>query len=231
MTVKIVMTLSKENEFSRTKLFNCNNQAIMDFITTEQIKAHRAGRKASGLMGCITGEDIPVQSLKGISWRPTDPKNPNCFCHDCRNMWDPEGSIDLELIKAGNKRACCVYASLLPSKKETLLELMSRADDALEDFVKAQMDLFAKMDATKSYQDQYDGLSRSYHAMTAHKSYEFLKRNEQEIDLMSMKLSKLQLAISNSKDDVGMAEAEVASVEDKLRDARYKMRTYLDKNF
>lgn len=201
-------------------------------ITTTQIKEHRAGRKASGLMGCIDGvSDIPVMSLKGISWRPADPKNPDCFCHDCRTTWDPEGSIDLELINEGNERACYVYSSLLPSKKETLLELMSLADDALEDFVKAQMELVGLMAVASSYQEQYDGLSRSYSAMTGHRTYEFLKRHEEEIDLLSMKLTKLELAIRHSKDEVDASEAKCRERETSLSDARKKMRTFLDKNF
>jgi hypothetical protein len=124
-----------------------------------------------------------------------------------------------------------VYASLLPSKKETLLELMAHADDALEDFVKAQMDLVGKMEIAKSYQEQYDGLNRSYRAMTGNQSYTFLKNNEKEIDLMEMKLSKLRNAIRDSKKDTDAAEIKCCEMETKLSKARKKMRTYLDKNF
>jgi hypothetical protein len=124
-----------------------------------------------------------------------------------------------------------VYASLLPSKKETLLELMAYADDALEDFVKAQMELFAKMETAKSYQDQYDGLTRSYRSMTAHKGYEFLKRHEEEIDMIHSKLTARDLAVRHAKEDADQAEARVREMETKLSDARKKMRTFLDKNF
>jgi hypothetical protein len=201
-------------------------------ITAIQIKEHRAGRKASGLMGCIDGvSDIPLTSLKGMSWKPADPKNPDCFCHDCRTTWDPEGSIDLELINEGHERACYVYASLLPKKKDTLLELMARTDDALEDFVKAQLELFAKMEAAKSYQEEYDGVSRSYRSMTANKNYGFLKAYEAEIDGLLSKLTGLDLAIRHAKEDADKAEATVRVMETNLSNARKTMRTFLDKNF
>ena len=203
----------------------------MQSITTQQIKEHRAQRKASGLVGCIDGSDGPSMSLKGISWRPEDPKNPHCFCHDCRTTWDPEGDIDLELINEGNQRACYVYASLIPSKKNVLRELMAHADDALEDFVKAQMDLVGKMAIAKSYQEEYDGLSRSYRGMTGNQSYTFLKQNEQESDLMEMKLSKLRHAIRDSKGGTDTAEIKCCEMETILSKARKTMREFLDTNF
>lgn len=203
----------------------------MEFITTKQIVAHRDGRKKSGLVGCIDGSDTHINSLSnGISWRPADPMNPHCFCHDCRTTWDPEGSIDLELIKEGNERACFTYASLLPKKKEVLLDMMARSDDALEDFVKAQMRLFSKVEATKSYQRQYDGLSRSYSAMTNNQSYTFLKRYEEDIDNVSSKLTSLELAIQHAKEDVIDAEATVREKEKALSEARQKIREFVDKN-
>jgi len=86
-------------------------------VTTEQIKAHRAGRKKAGLIGCIQpGLDLPLTSLRGISWRPEDPMNPQCFCFDCRSLWDPTGTIDLELITKGHTMACYTYESLLKSE-------------------------------------------------------------------------------------------------------------------
>lgn len=200
-------------------------------ITTQQIKAHRAGRKASGLMGCIDGvSDIPLTSLKGMSWRPADPMNPDCFCHDCRTTWDPEGSIDLELIKEGNERACFVYASILPTKKEILTLLMSNSDDALEEFVKAQIELFKKNEAAKSYQEQFDGISKSYHAMIDDRSYTFLKFHEAEIDELESKLTQLVIVISQAKEDVKKAEATVREKEKALSEARQKIREFVDKN-
>ena len=56
---------------------------------------------------------MPLNSLRGISWRPADPKNPHCFCIDCRETWDADGSIDAELIREGNDMACYTYESLL----------------------------------------------------------------------------------------------------------------------
>jgi hypothetical protein len=50
------------------------------------------------------------------SWRPADPMNPHCFCFDCRELWDADASIDLELIKQGNKMALWTYADLLPKE-------------------------------------------------------------------------------------------------------------------
>lgn len=87
-------------------------------ITTEQIRAHRASRKASGLAGCITGRPLPEISFYGYSdvqsWRPSDPMQPHCFCFDCRDLWDSDAAIDLELIQKGHEMARWTYAELLP---------------------------------------------------------------------------------------------------------------------
>ena len=84
-------------------------------VTPSQIREHRALRRIAGLIGCKDGSDAPLNSLKGISWRPTDPKNPSCFCTDCRGTWDTDGTIDAELVNAGHQRAVYTYESLLRS--------------------------------------------------------------------------------------------------------------------
>lgn len=88
-------------------------------VTPEQIIDHRAMRKKCGLVGCVDGSDGPLNSLSGISWRPADPKNPSCFCHDCRSLWDKDGTIDAELVNAGHKKACFTYDNLLPKQHTT----------------------------------------------------------------------------------------------------------------
>lgn len=87
-------------------------------ITPEQILKHREMRKKCGLVGCIDGSDGPLNSLSGISWRPADPKNPSCFCHDCRTVWDKEGTIDAELVNTGHKMACYTYENLLRNTRK-----------------------------------------------------------------------------------------------------------------
>ena len=91
-----------------------NNMSATLNITPEQIKAHRASRKAAGLVGCKDGSDAPSNSLSGISWRPANPMNPSCFCHDCRDTWDSDASVDLQLLKDGHEKAMWTYTSLLP---------------------------------------------------------------------------------------------------------------------
>jgi hypothetical protein len=83
-------------------------------ISTSDILAHRAGRQAAGLLGCKDGSDMPLGSLRGISWRPADPLDPHCFCFDCRGTWDADGTIDLQLLEKGHMGAVDTYASLLP---------------------------------------------------------------------------------------------------------------------
>lgn len=89
-------------------------------VTPEQIQAHRASRKASGLAGCITGRPMPELDFFGYkdvqSWRPSDPMQPHCFCFDCRELWDNDATIDLQLIKDGHKMALWTYAELLPKE-------------------------------------------------------------------------------------------------------------------
>lgn len=96
-------------------------------ITPAQILEHRHARKASGMLGCLlTGvEDLPFASLRGICWRVDacgrygdhpefDPKDPGCFCFDCRNCFDADGSMDAELVNLGHQRARWTYESLVP---------------------------------------------------------------------------------------------------------------------
>lgn len=82
-------------------------------VTVSDILKHRALRKRLGMVGCKDGRDMPLSSLRGISWRPSDPKNPSCFCTDCRDTWDADGVIDAELVNEGHKRACWTYEALL----------------------------------------------------------------------------------------------------------------------
>ena len=87
-------------------------------ITPQQIIDHRAARKAAGLAGCISGRPVPEMDFFGYrdvqSWRPADPMNPHCFCFDCRDLWDNDATIDLQLITDGNMWARETYAQLLP---------------------------------------------------------------------------------------------------------------------
>lgn len=85
----------------------------MTTVSPSDILNHRKWRSASGLVGCKDGSDAPLSSLRGISWRPADPMNPSCFCHDCRSEWDSDGVIDAELVNSGHKMACYTYNSLL----------------------------------------------------------------------------------------------------------------------
>ncbi len=99
-------------------------------ITPAQIVAHRKLRKATGMLGCLlTGvEDMPLHSMRGICWKVDakgryadhpeyDPKDPGCFCFDCRGIFDPEGEVDAELVNARHTRACWVYENLLPAEE------------------------------------------------------------------------------------------------------------------
>ena len=93
-------------------------------ITPQQIVEQRAARKKAGVVGCQNGMDMPLTSLRGISWRVDtkgrspdhpdfDANDPNCFCHDCRKSFDPDGTHDLQLINLGNKEAIRVYGDLI----------------------------------------------------------------------------------------------------------------------
>lgn len=87
-------------------------------ITTQQIKDHRAARKAAGLAGCISGRPEPPLDFFGYkdvqSWRPIDPMKPYCFCFDCRDLWDNDATIDLQLLEDGHTVALMTYSELLP---------------------------------------------------------------------------------------------------------------------
>lgn len=202
----------------------------MATLMPEQILSHREKRKRSGLIGCKDGSDTPLGSLSGISWRPEDPMSPHCFCHDCRTTWDPEGTIDVELITAGNTRARFTYASLLPSKKETLLELMTLSDDALEDFVKAQLRLVQTTETLAALQNTRNIKRTTYDHMNG-QGYEFVKTYEVEIDTLHDELARIDRQMRPLKDEVAELETECNTMGHALTAARMKMRTFLDTNF
>lgn len=87
-------------------------------ITSEQILQHRASRKAAGLVGCISNRPPPALDFFGYrdvqSWRPSDPMEPNCFCFDCRSLWDSDATIDLQLLQERHAIAGQTYRELLP---------------------------------------------------------------------------------------------------------------------
>ncbi len=87
-------------------------------ITPQQILRDRLLRKGAGFIGCISRPYPPKIHLFGFKdiqcWAPADPKKPHCFCHDCRELCDPDGTIDLELIQEGNRDARITYKNLLP---------------------------------------------------------------------------------------------------------------------
>lgn len=98
-------------------------------ITPTQVREHRELRKRSGMVGCITGRPEPEMDFFGyrdvqIWYRDAsgrlngDPgfnrMDPYCFCFDCRDSFDRDGTIDAELVNSGHQRAFFVYSSLLP---------------------------------------------------------------------------------------------------------------------
>jgi hypothetical protein len=111
-----------------------NNMASTLNITPEQIKTHRATRKAAGLAGCISGRPVPEMDLFGYkdvqSWRPADPMNPHCFCFDCRDLWDNDASLDVQLLKEGNKMAMSTYSELLPAEAPPATRTMTEHPEA-----------------------------------------------------------------------------------------------------
>jgi hypothetical protein len=106
----------------------------MNTITAAQILAHRSARKDAGLLGCITSKPKTNRIVFGYgdvySWRPADPMNPHCFCIDCRELWDSDGSIDAKLVNSGHQWACHTYASLLPTPAAPAPSPVEHVDDA-----------------------------------------------------------------------------------------------------
>lgn len=87
-------------------------------ISTQDILNHRALRTAAGLKGCQDGSDAPLTSLRGISWVPKDAMDPMCFCVDCREAFDPDGKIDLQLYNEGHEGAKFTYENLSEKKHD-----------------------------------------------------------------------------------------------------------------
>jgi hypothetical protein len=103
-------------------------------ITPSEILNHRKMRKQSGMAGCITGRPQPTMDFFGFRdimiWNMDaegrlngDPgfnrMDPRCFCFDCRESFDSDGTVDAELVNTGHVRACFVYASLLSKRTES----------------------------------------------------------------------------------------------------------------
>lgn len=203
----------------------------MASITTEQIKEHRQKRKTAGLVGCIDGSDTPLTSLRGISWRPEDPMNPYCFCHDCRTLWDPEGSIDLELIENGHRHALFVYRSiLLPIKKDILRTLRCKTDTALEDAVKAQATLVLKIQEIEALRQTYHKKNASYSSM-ASGGYTVLKMLEPEMDKLSAEMDTLHDKIALTLRERTSLETRCTETSNALASARMTEREFMEEHF
>ena len=97
-------------------------------VSPSQIVDHRESRKASGLVGCITGRPVPEFDFFGYRdvqiWNIDasgrlngdegfNPRDPGCFCFDCRGAFDPRGEVDAELVNEGHARATEVYQSVI----------------------------------------------------------------------------------------------------------------------
>lgn len=206
----------------------------MEFITVEQIKTHRATRKESGVAGCVNGEDaLPagLTNMKGISWRPMNPLNPSCFCHDCRGLWDPTGTIDLELLKKGNTRALFTYSSILPSKKDILRDLRSKTDDALEDFIKTQSFLTHTLAELNEVEKELDTKNKLYEYLSTH-GYMFSNnpRMKEETDLLSEQLNEQTHRVSTLQQKIADLEESCRSMERTYVTARKNEMEFLDKN-
>lgn len=119
----------------------------------------------------------------------------------------------------------------MPSNKDILRDLRSNTDDALEDFVKAQMTLFAKMDIIKDFDAKIAAKENSYSDMTRGKSYEFLKTYEPEIDLLDAEIQRLKAFKSYHEKDASKLEMKCLETETALSNARKVEREFLDKNF
>lgn len=100
-------------------------------ITPQQILDDRASRKASGLIGCITGRPVPALDFFGFRdvqiWNMDaqgrmngDPnfnrRDPFCFCFDHRNAFDPSGEMDASLVNEHHPLARYTYRTLFPDE-------------------------------------------------------------------------------------------------------------------
>ncbi len=105
-------------------------------ITPQQILEDRATRKASGMVGCMTGRPAPDLSyprdffgfrdvqIWNMDWNGRmngDPnfnrRDPCCFCFDHRGAFDPTGEIDASLVNERHNRAAYAYRNLLPNEQ------------------------------------------------------------------------------------------------------------------
>jgi hypothetical protein len=204
----------------------------MEFLTVDRIIAHRAARKESGLAGCKDGGDaLPggLTNMRGISWRPMNPMNPTCFCHDCRTQWDPTGSIDLELLKQGNTRALLTYASILPNKKELLSELRCKTDDALENMVKTQSFLMETSNMLRDSEHDLESKRSLYEYLTVNQ----LSHNStsEEARVVGSQIDKLTRKVAVLKEKVDSLEECCRSMTATYTNARKAEMEFLDKNF
>ena len=100
-------------------------------ITSQQIIADRAARKASGLVGCMTGRPEPELDFFGFRdvqmWNMDSQgrmpghegfnrRDPFCFCFDHRSAFDPTGETDASLVNEGHAMARYTYRSLFPNE-------------------------------------------------------------------------------------------------------------------
>ena len=115
-------------------------------------------------------------------------------------------------------------------KREALRDLRSKTDDALEEFVKAQIALFAKMDEVKKANVAYEGLKNRLDELLRNTDYRFLKIREKEIDMMELDLHVRKSYIDSLKSEEFGLEQVCVAKEAALTEARKAESDFLDNN-
>lgn len=109
---------------------------------------------------------------------------------------------------------------------ETLIILRSKTDDALEDFVRAQMQLFAKMEETMKVRRTYNLLVSLYESMTK-KSSSFLIAHQSEMTKLTNDIEMKAEVLACLKDDEEYLTAACREAESALNTARKTEQAFL----
>ena len=112
---------------------------------------------------------------------------------------------------------------------ETMIILRSKTDDALEDFVKAQIYLQLKMEEIEALKKKHEKIADKCDRMSR-RSANYLYYNEHKIDDLLQKMQDIQMEIQFEDERAKEMEDACRIAEKALSDARKAEREFLNKS-
>jgi hypothetical protein len=112
---------------------------------------------------------------------------------------------------------------------ETMIILRSKTDDALEDFVKAQIYLDLKLKEIETLKKKHEKIADKYDRMSR-RSANYLYYNHRKMEYLLQKMQDIQMDIQIEDERAKEMEDACRNAEKALSDARKAEREFLNKS-